>query len=233
MDYNYKHTDFFGFDVEYIIADNTRLYRVSSLVNEVNKKHNVRVSFIDFIEFLRDKRIKQIIHDLYRKSCDSTIPLITFPQYGNKYAISGVIKPEPHYSDYLICEELLFQFLLWLDPIFVCDLYAYLKVTNVMSKGVADHIESSTTVPSLICAIYTQELFGKYNASKLIDLLRNYKDMVICEDITPKTLSDVLYKYLYGSIQWSGTGKNRIYDLGGCKYYIEDHYNVKTIKHAE
>ena len=124
MDYNYKHTDFFGFDVEYIIADNTRLYRVSSLVNEVNKKHNVRVSFIDFIEFLRDKRIKQIIHYLYRKSCDSTIPLITFPQYGNKYAISGVIKPELHYSDYLICEELLFQFLLWLDPLFVSDLYS-------------------------------------------------------------------------------------------------------------
>ena len=103
---------------------------------------------------------------------------------------------DPEYDNYLVCGELLFQFLVWLDPIFVSNLYVQMNEDNKINEAVQDIYRSKeieNTIPSIVYCIYNKGLFGKYKPKELIDLLYSCKDMTVTEVLTPRNITKVLH----------------------------------------
>ena len=242
MDYNTDN--FFGFSVWYVFADNTKMYHVGSLKRAVFGKHDYHNFAGTFRDFLKEERTRVLMKRMYKKSIeyvggDSRYNILN----GNNYDICGIIRPnmsggrcDPEYDNYLVCGELLFQFLVWLDPIFVSNLYVQMNEDNKINEAVQDIYRSKeieNTIPSIVYCIYNKGLFGKYKPKELIDLLYSCKDMTVTEVLTPRNITKVLHRYFRGHERVDNPSKKPIIDLQYVKKYIEDSYNIKHVENTK
>ena len=239
MDYNTDN--FFGFSVWYVFADNTKMYLVGSLKRAVRDKDGVHIHAGTFRDFLKEERTRVLMKRMYKKSIeyaggDSRYNILN----GNNYDICGIIRPnmsggrcDPEYDNYLVCGELLFQFLVWLDPIFVSNLYVQMNEDNKINEAVQDIYRSKeieNTIPSIVYCIYSKGLFGKYKPKELIDLLYSCKDMTVTEVLTPRNITKVLHRYFRGLERVDNPSKKPIIDLQYVKKYVEDSCKNKHIE---
>ena len=119
----FEEVDFYDYKIRMCLDNGIRMYLVSDLLRQYNDKHGTNKRFG---EYLQSEETQEVIKHLLKREDGNQDDISNVIQYIS-FSDSGSTK-----TGFIICEELLHMFLMWLDPDFTWKVLHFLSFSKGM-----------------------------------------------------------------------------------------------------
>lgn len=219
--------DFFGMKIRHIHLDNTTMFHVSDLIDQYNKlyftKKSIKkyLSMYSIIEFLESE------YDINKDSIEDKTKIIhcgrlRIPGYIHFIMYTDISRSSANLQGYLVCEQLLYDILTWVDKSFKWSLFTFLKDiklgTSKNMQEVADNLQKMVNEREYEILSLNNKLDAKYE--ERVKMLKNIEDITIKSNIEKEELTQrivVLENKI--NLQQQAIDKLRI-DVNSLKRFI-------------